>query len=403
MALNPDSQRVLLLAPVGRDAVLTQQLLAQAGIESLDCQDGAGLKAALEEGAGCILLTQEALRDGTFDALDEAIRQQEPWSDLPILVLLSNGPKPLLYGPVQELQANANLHVLERPVKPAALVAAVSVALRARRRQYELRAQTLARTEAEHAERLAHAAAEAATSARNQFVASVAHDVKNPLAAIKGIAQLLRRHSPERPIDPQRLTESTTEIAAIVDKIVDHLDDLIDLTTRDNAGPLPLQREPVDLVELANRSIASLRVTAINHSIELECDQPVITGSWDPRRLERVVGNLLSNAVKYSPRGGTIRVRLSKEEAAGKLWATLTVTDEGLGIPAEDLPRIFDGYFRGSNVNGHYPGSGLGLAGVRQIVDQHEGEIAVTSEVGKGSTFTVRLPAGTEQPALAPA
>jgi signal transduction histidine kinase len=118
--------------------------------------------------------------------------------------------------------------------------------------------------------------------------------------------------------------------------------------------------------------------------------------------LERVLGNLLSNAIKYSPDGGEIAVTVEVEGRKGGgtegggdgegEWAVLTVRDEGVGIPAGEVPKLFERFFRASNVAGRIAGTGVGLAGARQIVAQHGGTIAVASEEGRGSAFTVRLP-----------
>jgi signal transduction histidine kinase len=108
-------------------------------------------------------------------------------------------------------------------------------------------------------------------------------------------------------------------------------------------------------------------------------------------RLERVLENLLSNAIKYSPEGGSITVAIADEEIGGP-WAVLTVRDQGLGIPAADLPRVFERFQRARNVEGRIGGTGIGLASARQIVEQHGGTIAAESAEGTGSTFTVRLP-----------
>jgi signal transduction histidine kinase len=106
-----------------------------------------------------------------------------------------------------------------------------------------------------------------------------------------------------------------------------------------------------------------------------------------------VLGNLLGNAVKYSPAGGEVAVRVVRErDAGGRAWAVVAVRDQGIGIPVADLPHVFERYRRGSNVGGRIVGSGVGLAGARQIVEQHGGTIAVASEEGRGSTFSLRLP-----------
>ena len=113
-----------------------------------------------------------------------------------------------------------------------------------------------------------------------------------------------------------------------------------------------------------------------------------IEGIWDEARLERVLSNLVSNAVKYSPDGGLLRVVLAEEDGA----ATVTVQDQGVGIPPAALPRIFERFFRAENVAGRYQGSGIGLASALQIVEAHRGRMDVQSQEGQGSTLVVRLP-----------
>jgi signal transduction histidine kinase len=113
-----------------------------------------------------------------------------------------------------------------------------------------------------------------------------------------------------------------------------------------------------------------------------------IVGTFDVPRLERVVHNLIGNAVKYSPRGGCVSVAVHEAEG----WATLVVRDEGVGIPAEDLPHIFEPFWRGAQVVGHISGTGIGLANTQRIVERHGGTVSAQSAEGGGSMFMVRLP-----------
>jgi signal transduction histidine kinase len=120
--------------------------------------------------------------------------------------------------------------------------------------------------------------------------------------------------------------------------------------------------------------------------------ETALVGSWDANRIERVIDNLFSNAIKYSPRGGIVQVELRREESVGGAWAVLTISDEGLGIPPADLPHVFTRFTRGSNVQGRMQGTGIGLAGVRLLIEQHGGTVLAESVEGEGSTFTIRLP-----------
>jgi signal transduction histidine kinase len=130
--------------------------------------------------------------------------------------------------------------------------------------------------------------------------------------------------------------------------------------------------------------------------ISVHHDEAALVGSWDPGRLERVVGNLVGNAVKYSPGGGDSDLTLRREERADGQWGTISVRDHGLDIPAADLPHVFERFFRAGNVVGRFDGTGLGLAGVRQVVEQHGGTITVESREGHGTAFTVHLPLAPE-------
>jgi signal transduction histidine kinase len=119
-----------------------------------------------------------------------------------------------------------------------------------------------------------------------------------------------------------------------------------------------------------------------------------LIGVWDAARLGRVLDNLVANAIKYSPAGGQISIEVEQEVGAAGGWAALCVRDEGIGIPEADQPHIFERFRRGGNVVGHIAGTGIGLAGACQIVEQHGGSIVVSSREGAGSAFTIRLPLG---------
>ena len=120
----------------------------------------------------------------------------------------------------------------------------------------------------------------------------------------------------------------------------------------------------------------------------LDARAPSIAGQFDAPRMERALDNLVGNAIKYSPAGGDIRLEVS----AGVDWAKVVIRDQGIGIPAQDLPHVFEPFRRGGNVVGRIRGKGIGLANARQIVEQHGGALSVESTPGKGSTFILRLP-----------
>ena len=169
------------------------------------------------------------------------------------------------------------------------------------------------------------------------------------------------------------------------------INQLVDITRLQMGALLELHLRPVDLVALTRAAVAQQQDGACRQLV-VEAERPDLVATVDAERIERVLSNLIGNAVKYSPDGGQISVRVAREDGAGAGWALLAVRDSGLGIPAADLPHVFDRYYRASNVPGHIQGTGIGLASVRQIVEQHGGNVGVTSQEGAGTTVTVRLP-----------
>ncbi len=174
--------------------------------------------------------------------------------------------------------------------------------------------------------------------------------------------------------------------------------DLLDAARLQAGQALTLERRPTDLVALVGGLVAEHQERTDRHTIRFEATVPSLVGAWDAERVERVVGNLLANAVKYSPAGGTIRVSVRREAEGGDPVAVVMVQDEGLGIPAADLARLFEPFHRASNVAEHIPGTGLGLASARHIIAEHGGTINLQSEEDRGTTVTVRLPLEGQRP-----
>jgi signal transduction histidine kinase len=161
------------------------------------------------------------------------------------------------------------------------------------------------------------------------------------------------------------------------------------LLERPGAAPIPLYRRPVEIVRQA---VDEHRLVSDVHQFLFKAEVPVLEATVDEARVHRVLANLLTNAVKYSPDGGAVRVSVRAADGPIGKSALLVVCDEGVGIPQDDLPHVFNRFHRGANVVGRFAGTGLGLASARELVELHGGTISVASEEGKGSTFVVRLP-----------
>ncbi|HVX30733.1 MAG TPA: ATP-binding protein [Nitrolancea sp.] len=232
-----------------------------------------------------------------------------------------------------------------------------------------------------------------ALQSRDAFLSSAAHDLKTPMTAVKGTAQILRRQAGRQGWrDAERLLHGLADIDAAVTKMAAQIDALQDLARLEMGELLPLRRRSTDLVALARRSVTEQQQTTSRHRIRVESKAPKLVGSWDAPRLTRVLDNLIGNAIKYSPQGGEITLTVHRDERDSEAWAVIVVHDHGLGIPNSDLPHIFERFHRGTNVGGATFGSGIGLVSAKQIVEQHGGTITVESQDRIGSTFIVRLP-----------
>jgi signal transduction histidine kinase/CheY-like chemotaxis protein len=365
-------ERLLVLAPTGRDAELAVDVLARAGLEACACGGVEALCAEIAEGAAGVLVAEEALTPSALARLAAAVRAQPPWSDLPIIVF-SSRPEGLDSGvpaaePLGEL---GNVTLVDRPLRRRTLVSVAQAALRARRRQYAARDVLLQ--------------LEVAVRQRDDFLALLGHELRNPLAAIEMAGQLLERNNaPDRPLGILR--RQTRQLARLVDDLLD--------VARVTSGKVTLRLAPIDLRLLAQRCVESQAEAArVEHGVDLAwaADAAPVFTVGDAVRLEQVLANLVSNAVKYTPRGGHVRVSVAREHGR----AVLRVVDDGIGIAAEDLARVFEPFVQVSGaLDRARGGMGLGLTLVRSLVEGHAGTVEARSAgPGKGSEFVVRLAA----------
>jgi PAS domain S-box-containing protein len=215
---------------------------------------------------------------------------------------------------------------------------------------------------------------------QQEFISMVSHELRNPLASVKGYAQLLHR----------RATYQERAVQAII-RQSDHLDrlisDLLD-SSRLQAGRLELRRGQADLVDIAVASVERAQTQSSRHPIQVDVGPGRFVGYWDTERLEQVFNNLLSNAIKYSPEDGEIVLRIARNDVE----AIVSIQDQGVGIDAEQLPMLFDRFYRAMSTAGRADGLGVGLFVARELVEAHGGRIWATSDgPGRGSTFSFTL------------
>jgi len=355
-------ERRFLIHVPALDAQLAGRVLQSAGIEASLCASAVELAAELERGVGALLLAEEALNRPVLAVLARHLAGQPAWSDLPMVVMAKRGADSLeAQRAVEQL---GNVTMLERPVRTITLVSAARSALRARDRQYEMRA--LSRR-------------------KDEFLAALAHELRNPLAPIRNAMAIVQRLHPS----PQ-----VTSLVGIVDRQVSHLtrlvDDLLDVA-RITSGKIELKLAPTSARRVAQHAleIAQASLDAKQHRVQVDLPQDDVVLQADHVRLVQAVANLLVNAAKFTPASGDIALQVRQLDAD----INFEVRDNGRGLHADELERIFDMFEQTRAVGEPTGGLGLGLHLTRAFAQLHGGSVRASSDgPGRGSHFVLRVP-----------
>ncbi len=369
MTPDPVGKRVLIVAPIGRDAELMCTHLESAGVSCSVCDDVDGLCAELERGAGAILVTEEAIGPEVAPRLARVLNEQPAWSDVPIIILTGT-PLETKSRSFRELGRRTNVTLVDRPVRINSLVSAAQTALRSRERQYEIR-ELMTKLEQRVHE-------------RDRFLAILGHELRNPLGAILLASQM---RDDEGKLDGEH--------AELIERQSKHLtrlvNDLLDLS-RVVSGKIVLKRELMDLSDALRQAMEMVHDAAARQrvSVELRRTEEPLPVFADPLRSAQIIANVIGNAIKYTPEGGHVVVTVERDGDN----ACVRVTDDGVGIAADRVGTIFELFAQAENAIGRAQGGmGIGLALVRSLLQLHGGEISVKSDgVGKGSEFVVRFP-----------
>lgn len=389
--------RVLIFAPTGADARLSQELLAAARISAVVVENIDELCARAVEGCGAIAIAEEGLGRGPVSPFFGLLKEQPPWSDLPVTLITAGG----VAGDERLRRLVAlgmpnNVTVLERPFRPSTLISTLEVALRARRRQYEVRRLL---TEIGRA----RDAAERANQAKDEFLAALSHELRTPLNPVLLIASEAARDEALSPA----VRRNFEDIACNVGLEAKLIDDLLDIT-RISRRKITLEMAPMDVHDGVRAALTTTESDFAEKrlSVDVSLDALHSTISADPVRLQQILWNVFKNAAKFTPEEGHIRITTRNEDG----YLVVAVADSGAGMESSELTRIFDAFVQGNHArpeSGHrFGGLGLGLAISRNLMELHGGDIRAASEgPGKGSTFTLRFPlataAGTKPPPAA--
>jgi len=225
---------------------------------------------------------------------------------------------------------------------------------------------------------------------KSRFVTNISHELRTPITTIKLYAALMQQTSPEE----EKWKQYVDALSQEADHQARLVEDILQIS-RIDAGRLEMKPRPICLNELTGVAIASHQVLAQDQGLILQHRpaEPGPVALVDPERMMQALSNLIGNAIRYTSAGGQVVVSTGKEESEERTWATVTVADTGMGIPEEELPHVFERFFRGEKPRKmQVSGTGLGLAIVREIVELHGGRVTVESKVGVGTTFVIWLP-----------
>lgn len=414
---NPE--RVLVFAPIGRDAPTVGDILGRAGLMSEVCRDLCGLLSAIQHGAATVFIAEEGLFGQDIRPLADWVAAQPTWSDLPFIVLTSHQEQSVVTAWRRRLVASLrNVSLLERPVQPITLTSAVQTSVRARMRQYQLRALLEAkersaaelegvvavrtnelakandnlRTQMEEKARVEAALRQAQKiEAIGQLTGGIAHDFNNLLMVISGGLEMLDRQT-----DTARRQRIKDGMRHAAERGASLTRQLLAFSRKQSLKP-----EPVDLPRQVG-SMRDLLARSLRGDVDVTFEFP--EDLWyvevDPVELELMVLNLAVNARDAMPNGGTITISAQNvtrqtEQGHSAEFVLLSVSDTGTGMSDEVKTHIFEPFFTTKDVG---RGSGLGLAQVHGFAMQSGGSVEVESEIGQGTRVVVLLPRSLKQP-----
>lgn len=368
-------EAILVLAPLAHDARAACRVLEEAGMRAKACGDMTQVCHEMARGCGAIVVAEEALTPGASSALKNSLDAQEPWSDLPVLILTG----PSAARAADQFGEIGNVVFLERPFSRTTLLSSVKTGLRARRKQFEVRRLL----EALHAskEDAVHA-----STAKGQFLANMSHEIRTPIGAIMGFVDLMS--------GAENTREENSHYREIIDRNSRHLlrliDDILDLS-KVEAGKLSIEHLKFNLPDILADISSVMRFKAeekgVAFDVKFDTKVPEYVMS-DSGRLRQILTNVIGNAIKFTERGSvTMRVGYEKSKLV------ILVQDTGVGLSREQMDRLFKPFQQAdSSTTRKFGGTGLGLILSRRLAEALGGSLDIEkSEKGVGSVFRIEI------------
>lgn len=383
---------VLVLTPTGRDAEGAALLLGKADICYHICLSFQALLELLGENIGIVLIAEEAFRDETIHQLLDYLKAQPLWSDLPLIVLTrtSSSNRMPSRSPLNRLsEIIGNIMFLERPLHALTLISAVRAALKARQRQYQSRDYLIEREQAAQSLLESQKKLEQSNRELELFAAIASHDLQAPLRKVNFFVDLLEKDS------GSSLSNEAVDYFSRMKKSINHMQQLItDLLNLSRISRQPKAYQNVNLSEVLQEAIDDL-ITArknVNGQIEIQ-NNTNASVFGDADQLRQMFQNLIENGLKFHRKDipPAIKIVIKKKHNQ----CHISVADNGIGFNEMYADRIFETFQR-LHGQAEYPGTGIGLSIVYKIIERHGGHISVTSTLGVGSAFLIRLPISSE-------
>ena len=376
-------ERVLVCAPFGRDGALIQKHLSCAGVIAQVCSSAQELSAAIGDGAGAAVISDEALSADSVERLRTELARQAPWSDFPVIIMTSGGDTThdSRYR-LRLLEPLGNVSLLERPLRTATLISSVTTALRARRHQYQLAAYLEERDEKQREMVRQNEALLKVNGELEEFAYASSHDLQEPLRMINIYTQLLVREFSGQ-------SEKAQTYAKFIEGGVKGMEKLLSdlLIYSRTIHPDTAKLDNTDLSKSLTLALATLNSRIEENGADITFNElPTVAG--DEAQLAQVFQNLLSNALKYRRDDCSPKIVICAEQQ-GKEWV-ISITDNGIGFEQQYARSIF-GLFKRLHKD-EYPGTGLGLAICHRIVERCGGRMWAAGRPGEGSTFYLGFP-----------
>ncbi len=351
--------RVVAVPATRRDGVAIAALLERHSIQCELCDGVAQAARSVADDAGMLLLTEQIIASQGSHLIAEALDRQPSWSDMPVIFLSRIGDESRALS--EFLGQLSNVTLLDRPTSMRTLLSAMEAALRLRAKQYQLRDQLESVQAAEKALR-------DSDRRKDEFLAMLAHELRNPLAPICTATETLSRLVG---VDDRSVLTMVHILDRQTRQLTRLVDDLLDVS-RITLGRIEIQHQPVDIAEVVRQALESVdpHFKEKQHSVKTSL-APGLFVEGDSARLVQCVSNVLINAAKYTESGGEIRITSESEGAD----VVLSVVDSGIGIPSELLPRVFDLFVQNERALDRAQGGlGIGLSVVRRLVEMQHGE-----------------------------